>query len=89
MPQRVFLLLVYLIIQQFVVAQSRYRFYTLDVEQGLTSNTVWSICKDRYNYVWIATQNGLNRYDGHQIRQYLHNPQDSFFNSLKCCLLDI
>ena len=78
MPQRVFLLLVYLIIQQFVVAQSRYRFYTLDVEQGLTSNTVWSICKDRYNYVWIATQNGLNRYDGHQIRQYLHNPQDSF-----------
>jgi LytS/YehU family sensor histidine kinase/ligand-binding sensor domain-containing protein len=28
--------------------------------------------------MWIGTQNGLNRYDGQQIRQYLHQPNDSF-----------
>ena len=59
-------------------AQSRYRFYTLGMEQGLTSDIVWSICKDKFGYVWMATQNGLNRYDGHNIKQYFHNKQDSF-----------
>jgi len=59
-------------------AQSRYRFHTLGVEQGLTSEVVWSICKDKFGYVWMATQNGLNRYDGHDIKQYFHNPKDSF-----------
>jgi ligand-binding sensor domain-containing protein/putative methionine-R-sulfoxide reductase with GAF domain len=48
------------------------------MENGLTSDVVWSICKDKYNYVWMATQSGLNRYDGHHIKQYYHNAQDSF-----------
>jgi ligand-binding sensor domain-containing protein len=60
------------------VAQSRYQFHTLGMEQGLSSEVVWSVCKDKYNYVWMATGNGLNRYDGHRIKQYLHDPADSF-----------
>ena len=59
-------------------AQSRYRFRTLTSEDGLTSDVVWSICKDKFGYVWLATQNGLNRYDGHNIRQYFSNQTDSF-----------
>ena len=59
-------------------SQSRYRFYTLGTEQGLTSDYAWSVCQDKYNYIWIGTSNGLNRFDGHQIRHYLHNPKDSF-----------
>lgn len=59
-------------------AQSRYRFNTLTMEQGLTSDFAWAVCKDKYNYVWIGTQNGLNRYDGHRIKQYFHNDNDSF-----------
>lgn len=60
------------------VSQSRYRFYTLGMEQGLTADYAWSVCQDKYNYIWIGTQNGLNRYDGHSIRQYFHDPNDSF-----------
>jgi ligand-binding sensor domain-containing protein/putative methionine-R-sulfoxide reductase with GAF domain len=69
-----FLLLISIDLQ----AQSRYRFHTLGMEQGLTSNIVWSISKDKVGYVWMATQNGLNRYDGHDIKQYFHNDKDSF-----------
>jgi len=57
--------------------QSRYRFFTLGMEQGLTSDFTWSICQDRYNYMWIGTSNGLNRYDGHNIKQYFHSDPDS------------
>lgn len=59
-------------------AQSRYRFFTLGAEQGLTSDFAWSVCQDKYNYIWIGTQNGLNRYDGHNIKQYYHSTSDSF-----------
>ena len=59
-------------------AQSRYRFHTLSMEDGLTSDIVYSICKDKFGYVWMATQNGLNRYDGHSIKQYFSHKTDSF-----------
>lgn len=29
---------------------------------SLSNNTVWDILKDRHNRIWIATNNGLNRY---------------------------
>jgi ligand-binding sensor domain-containing protein/putative methionine-R-sulfoxide reductase with GAF domain len=59
-------------------AQSRYRFYTLGTEQGLTSDYAWSVCKDKYNQIWIGTNEGLNRYDGHVIKKYLHDRKDTF-----------
>ena len=58
--------------------QSRYYFSTLGMEQGLSSNFAWSIGQDKYGFMWIGTTNGLNRYDGHSIKQYFHNPKDSF-----------
>ena len=59
-------------------SQSKYRFYTLGTEQGLTSDYTWSVCKDKYKQVWIGTQNGLNRYDGHTIKKYFYNNSDPF-----------
>ena len=59
-------------------AQSRYHFNTLGMDQGLSSNFVWSIGQDKFGFIWIGTNNGLNRYDGHSIQQYHHNPKDSF-----------
>ena len=48
------------------------------MDEGLSSNFAWSICQDKYGFMWIGTTNGLNRYDGHNIKQYLHDPKDSF-----------
>src|SRR4028119_1836753 len=61
-----------------VQGQSRYYFSTLSMDQGLSGNFVWSIGQDKYGFMWIGTTNGLNRYDGHSIRQYFHNSKDSF-----------
>lgn len=37
----------------------------------LSSNHITNICQDHYDYIWIATQYGLNRYDGYNFTTYL------------------
>jgi signal transduction histidine kinase/ligand-binding sensor domain-containing protein/DNA-binding response OmpR family regulator len=44
---------------------------------GLSSNTVTAILKDRYGWMWFATEDGLNRFDGTDVLVYRHNKQDS------------
>ena len=38
------------------------------VFDGLPSNTVNRMAEDRYGYLWIATNDGLARYDGRHYR---------------------
>lgn len=78
MPARYYLIFLLLLHTSWSGAQSRYRFFKLGMEDGLTYDVVWSICKDKFNYIWMATQNGLNRYDGHSIKQYWSLREDSF-----------
>jgi len=40
----------------------------LTVFDGLPSNTVNRMAEDRYGYLWIATNDGLARYDGRNYR---------------------
>ena len=47
------------------------------MDQGLSNNFVWAIGQDKFGFIWIGTGNGLNRYDGHSIKQYVNNPKDS------------
>lgn len=49
--------------------------YTVD--DGLTQSEVSCILKDSRGYVWMGTQNGLNRFDGHQFTHYRHQPFQS------------
>ncbi len=37
---------------------------------GLSQNTVYSILKDKQGFMWIATANGLNRFDGAEMKIY-------------------
>ena len=37
---------------------------------GLSSNNIHCILKDRYGYLWIGTEYGLNKYDGHDFEKY-------------------
>jgi signal transduction histidine kinase/ligand-binding sensor domain-containing protein/DNA-binding response OmpR family regulator len=42
----------------------------IGIEQGLSNNTVTVIYKDRSQLMWFGTLDGLNRWDGHSIRQF-------------------
>lgn len=43
----------------------------------LSSTHVTSICQDLSGYIWIATEGGLNRFDGYKFTLYRNQPQDS------------
>ncbi len=45
-------------------------FERIGVRDGLSQSTVMDIHQDRFGYIWLATENGLNRFDGHDIRAY-------------------
>jgi ligand-binding sensor domain-containing protein/signal transduction histidine kinase/DNA-binding response OmpR family regulator len=47
-----------------VSAQSGLSFRQLSVNDGLSQNSAVSISQDQDGFLWIATQEGLNRYDG-------------------------
>lgn len=46
---------------------------TLYRSDKLTSNIVTCIIQDHYGYIWIGTQNGLNRFDGYRFTPYYYN----------------
>lgn len=49
----------------------------LTSRNGLSSDNVTALVKDKWGGLWIGTSNGLNHYDGYRIQTYLHNPLDS------------
>ncbi|WP_323033799.1 two-component regulator propeller domain-containing protein [Paracoccus sp. (in: a-proteobacteria)] len=49
------------------------RFDRLEVNDGLAHNSVYSIYQDKTGFMWFATPNGLNRYDGNSIQIYQYN----------------
>ena len=51
-----------------------YRLFT--TENGLTSSLVNYIYEDRYGLIWIASEDGLNKYDGVKITSYKHREGD-------------
>ena len=52
----------------------------LSVEDGLSQGTVKSILADEKGFIWLATDNGVNIYDGYTFRQ-LSGPNNSFIDS--------
>lgn len=52
-------------------------FEHLDIRDGLSQNTVSDIIQDSRGFIWFATKDGLNRYDGSHFRIFKHNPRDS------------
>ena len=48
-----------------------FRHYTN--KQGLSHNTVYCALQDKKGFMWFGTDDGLNRFDGHQFRIYRYN----------------
>jgi len=60
--------------------QNEFNFVNFSSNNGLSSNNINSILKDRFGYMWFATEDGLNRFDGINFTVYNHNELDT--NSL-------
>ena len=51
------------------------RFYT--PLEGLSGTTMHGFFQDSKGFLWIPTDNGLNRFDGYSFKVYKHNPADT------------
>ncbi len=49
------------------------RFEHITTKNGLSINRMTSIYQDKIGYMWFGTYWGLNRFDGHEVRNYFHN----------------
>ncbi len=47
-----------------------YKWQALTLNEGLTGSTAYTIHKDKEGYVWIGTDQGLNRFDGFHLKLY-------------------
>jgi len=52
-------------------------FHHLTVEDGLSNNVVNTVIQDQVGFMWFATEDGLNRYDGYGFKIFRHDPENS------------
>jgi PAS domain S-box-containing protein len=54
--------------------RKRYKFERIANEQGLSQNTIYCIYQDSRGFLWVGTEDGLNRYDGYNFTVYRFDP---------------
>ena len=62
-------------------AQPQYNFQRINTSRGLSNNTVIAIIQDNKGFIWIGTDDGLNRFDGSTFKQFKPQPKNA--NSLR------
>ncbi len=78
----------YLILLLTIAAQlqaQQFNFRHFKVENGLSYNSVMAILQDSRGFMWFATKDGLNRYDGYKFKIYRNiegNPESIGSNSI-------
>ncbi len=57
----------------------------LTIADGLSQGMIYDLKQDRTGFIWIATKDGLNRYDGHNFAVFTHDPYNTFSLSDNGC----
>jgi ligand-binding sensor domain-containing protein/two-component sensor histidine kinase len=52
-------------------------FQNITINDGLSQGMVNQILQDRYGFMWFATKDGLNQYDGYHFKIHRHDTEDS------------
>lgn len=58
-------------------SQEEIKFTSLTIKDGLSSNIVPAILKDRYGFMWFGTEDGLDKFDGTNFKVYRNKTKDS------------
>jgi signal transduction histidine kinase/ligand-binding sensor domain-containing protein/CheY-like chemotaxis protein len=72
----IFICLVLLTAASPAEAGSSHRFRSLRIEDGLSQSIVADCFQDSRGFLWAATEDGLNRYDGYEFKVFRHDPVD-------------
>lgn len=55
-----------------------YIFDSYSVNEGLSQSTVFDITRDDQGFMWIATRDGINRFDGYTFNEYRYKPSSLY-----------
>jgi ligand-binding sensor domain-containing protein/serine phosphatase RsbU (regulator of sigma subunit) len=72
------IMLVFLLVSSLLGAQDNWRIVEFRQEQGLSQISVNCIIQDSYGFLWVGTQDGLNKFDGYDFKVYRHQPSDPY-----------
>lgn len=72
-----FLHLVFFVASNLGAQVPGYHFINFSNRDGLSSNSINTILKDKYGYMWFGTEDGLNKFDGSNFKVYRHNTADA------------
>lgn len=75
--KRLFFLLLLLLTSVVQAQQLPFQFDHVTVKDGLSQSQAYCFFQDSYGYLWIGTQDGLNRYNGSSFKVYKNDPFDS------------
>ena len=73
----VFISLVQISVSRLNAQDINLKFNHLTTDNGLPQNSVYSIVKDKYGFMWFGTWGGLVRYDGYSIKVFRANENDT------------
>lgn len=60
-----------------VFAQGRIEFQQWNIEDGLSNQVIRNMAQDSHGFLWLTTEQGLNRFDGKRFTSYINVPGDS------------
>ncbi len=71
-----FLLIMFILISMQSILYSQ-NFQNINSKQGISQNSGNAITQDKNGFIWVGTQDGLNKYDGYKFTVYKNKLADS------------
>lgn len=76
------------IVPRNIYASKMINFENLTIENGLSQATAETIIQDSKGYIWIGTNDGLNRYNGSEIKVLKSNDKNSIISNYITALVE-
>jgi signal transduction histidine kinase/ligand-binding sensor domain-containing protein/DNA-binding response OmpR family regulator len=88
--RQIILILIYIVIIIFRISgQTIYESVSVNTLNGLSQNDVSTILQDSKGYMWIGTNDGLNKYDGYSFTHFdVSNTNNTFSASIIAALVE-